>query len=153
ANLVTARQNFSSALVALALTELDQRPWNTAKLALAAWPRRGAMDLPKREVTVNATLRSLAGLHERMRIVTDAFVTSVAFSPDGARVLTGLQDGTARLLDAVTGKEIRAFKGHDGPIRSVAFSGDGKLVLTGSEDKTAGKVIRAFEGHENYVSS
>jgi hypothetical protein len=89
ANLSTARKNFSSALTALALTELDQRPWNTAKLALAAWPRKGAMDLPKREVTLNAVLRSLADLHERMRIATASSIVSVAFSPDGARVLTG----------------------------------------------------------------
>jgi hypothetical protein len=33
----------------------------------------------------------------------ESFVTSVAFSPDGARVLTGSADKTAHLWDAVTG--------------------------------------------------
>ena len=53
------------------------------------------------------------------------------------RVLTGSYDNTARLWDAATGKEIRAFSGHEQPVLSVAFSPDGMRVLTGSYDKTA----------------
>jgi WD40 repeat protein len=64
-------------------------------------------------------------------------VYSVAFSPDGARVLTGSSDHPARLWDAATGQEIRAFKAHEGVVFSVAFSPDGARVLTGSADKTA----------------
>jgi WD40 repeat protein len=52
-------------------------------------------------------------------------------------VLTGSFDKTARLWDASTGKEIRAFKGHEGIVISVAFSPDGARALTGSGDKTA----------------
>jgi len=76
------------------------------------------------------------------------------------RVLTGSYDNTARLWDAATGKEIRAFSGHEQPVLSVAFSPDGMRVLTGSYDKTArlwnaatGKQIRAFKGHEDVVTS
>jgi hypothetical protein len=43
---IQARKNLSSALTALAFTELEQRPVTAAKLALAAWPRPGAMDAP-----------------------------------------------------------------------------------------------------------
>lgn len=135
----------------MAFTELEQRPVNGVKLALAAWPRPGA-DMPKREA-LDAVSRSLAGLHERMRIATGAPVSSVAFSPDGARVLTGSKDGTARLWDASTGQEIRAFKGHEDRVTSVVFSPDGARVLTGSYDKTArlwdastGQQIRTFKG-------
>ena len=77
----------------------------------------------------------------------------MAFSPDGARVLTGSFDKTARLWDAATGKEIRAFKGHESWVLSVAFSPDGARVLTGSADHTArlwdaatGKQIRDLQG-------
>jgi DNA-binding beta-propeller fold protein YncE len=160
ANLVTARANFTSALAGLSSAESEHRPVNGAKLALAAWPRKGAMDLPKRDVTLDAVSRSLDGLDERARIITDARVNSVAFSPDGARVLTGSTDNTARLWDAATGKEIRVFKGHEGGVWSVAFSRDGARVLTGSVDATArlwdaatGKEIRAFKGHEGFVRS
>jgi WD40 repeat protein len=61
----------------------------------------------------------------------------VAFSPDGKTVLTGSQDGTARLWDPDTGNALgQPFK-HDGPVVAVAFSPDGEKALTGSWDKTA----------------
>ena len=62
-------------------------------------------------------------------------VASVAFSPGGKLALTRW-GAVARLWDAETGKQIRAF-GNSGGIRSVAFSPDGARVLTGSHDKTA----------------
>jgi WD40 repeat protein len=61
---------------------------------------------------------------------------SVAFSPDGKRILTGLNDRTAILCDAATQKQVRVFAGHDGWVESVAFSADGKQILTGSDDQT-----------------
>jgi WD40 repeat protein len=87
-------------------------------------------------------------------------VYSVAFSPDGTRVLTGSEDGTAKLWDVETGQEISTFRGHMSIVTSVAFSPDGTLVLTGSGDRTAklcdaetGQEIRTFLGHWSGVSS
>ena len=128
---IRTKENLASALTALALTELEQRPVDAAKLALAAWPRPGTTDLPKREVTLNTVVRSLAALHEQIRITTDDIIASVGDSPDGARVVT--VDRTARLWDAETGKEIRAFNKHD-TYSSVAISADSARVLTGSWD-------------------
>ena len=61
-------------------------------------------------------------------------VTSVAFSADGKRVLSGTLDMTLRLWDMGTGKELRRFEDYAGRVWSVAFSPDGKRALSGSCD-------------------
>jgi WD40 repeat protein/serine/threonine protein kinase len=63
-------------------------------------------------------------------------VGSVAFSPDGQTILTGL-DNAARLWDAATGEPIGQPIVHPDEVTSVAFSPDGQTILTGSRDKTA----------------
>ena len=70
-------------------------------------------------------------------------VRSVAFSPDGTRIVTGSDDHTAKVWDAMTGMPILELKGHAGPVASVAFSPDGTRIVTGGEDKTAQGVGRA----------
>src|SRR5580700_8414547 len=59
-------------------------------------------------------------------------VNSAVFSGDGKRVLTASWDGTARLWDVETGKEIRQFQAGRGWVYSAALSGDGKRVVTAS---------------------
>jgi WD40 repeat protein len=68
-------------------------------------------------------------------------VLTVAFSPDGTRIVTGGTpgDGTgvASVWDARTGAELLELKGHTGAVMSVAFGPDGERIITGSEDRTA----------------
>jgi WD40 repeat protein len=64
-------------------------------------------------------------------------VNSVAFSPDGRRILTGSSTGMATLWDTDTGRPTRDLGGHGGPVSSVAFGLDGRRVLTDSHDRTA----------------
>ena len=65
-----------------------------------------------------------------------AWVTSVAFSPDGCPVLSGSSDNTIRLWDVGTRREVRRFTGHTRPVTSVCFSPDGRRILSAGSDKT-----------------
>jgi hypothetical protein len=70
-----------------------------------------------------------------------ARIQSVAFSPDGLRIVTASWDQTAKLWEAASGKELLAFRGHGAGLQSVIFSADGQRILTGSMDGTT----KAFE--------
>jgi WD40 repeat protein len=83
-------------------------------------------------------------------------IKSVAFSPGAEQyVLTGSGDGTARLWDRATGKELKAY-GHKGPVKAV-FSPDGEQVLTGSLEGSArlwerdsGKELQTFTAGDDH---
>jgi WD40 repeat protein/serine/threonine protein kinase len=68
-----------------------------------------------------------------------ARVTSAAFSPgeDPSRVVTASDDGTVKLWDLVSQKEILTLDGHTREVTSVTFSPDGSQVLTSSQDGRA----------------
>lgn len=59
-------------------------------------------------------------------------VRTASFSPDGLRVLTASDDGTARVWDVKTGKPLTPPLRHAGPVVDAKFSGDGDVVATAS---------------------
>ena len=64
-------------------------------------------------------------------------VSSVAFSADGTRIVSGSYDKTLRLWDAKSGQPIgEPLRGHESRVSSVAFSADGTRIVSGSDDKT-----------------
>jgi WD40 repeat protein len=71
-----------------------------------------------------------SGSEERILKGHESTVLSVAFSPDGSRILTGSLDDTARLWDTATGQQITIIKGHEGGVNNVAFSPDGTRLAT-----------------------
>ena len=83
-------------------------------------------------------------------------VENVAFSPDGARILTTSADKTAKLWDAASGKLLASFD-HLGGVLHALFSPDGARILTASMDNTAklwdaasGKLLASFQ-HQNWI--
>jgi WD40 repeat protein len=65
-------------------------------------------------------------------------VYSVAFSPDGTRIVSGSDDNSVRVWDASTGAELKVLNGHTGPVLSVAFSPDGTRIVSGSMTSQCG---------------
>jgi WD40 repeat protein len=88
-------------------------------------------------------------------------VTSVAYSPDGRRLLTVSWDGTAIVWDAATGKAVlpfRTLRGTEEPMTAAAFSPDGRRLATGTFDgvvkvwdAATGKEVLAPKGHRRWV--
>ncbi|KAJ7796180.1 hypothetical protein B0H14DRAFT_82631 [Mycena olivaceomarginata] len=74
-----------------------------------------------------------------------SWVQSVAYSPDGASIVSGSHDHSIRLWDARTAAQLNVLQGHVGKVFSVAFSLDGKEIMSGSEDHTV-KVWDASTG-------
>ncbi|MBE9069524.1 caspase family protein, partial [Leptolyngbya cf. ectocarpi LEGE 11479] len=61
-------------------------------------------------------------------------IWSVAFSPDGSRIVSGSADSTLRLWDSEGNPIGQPWLGHSDWIWSVAFSPDGSRIVSGSRD-------------------
>lgn len=86
--------------------------------------------------------------------------TSVCFSPDGVRALSGSRDSTLRLWDITSGSCLHIFTGHESWITSVCFIPNAQMALSGSVDKTirlwdllTGECLRILKGHTGGVTS
>jgi len=87
---------------------------------------------------------------------------SVAYSPDGSRIVSGSSDKTLRIWDAQTGAPLgEPLTGHKGNVLSVAYSPDGRRIVSGSSDRTLRvwdvqtgvQIGEPLTGHEGDVRS
>jgi WD40 repeat protein/serine/threonine protein kinase len=143
-------------LAAQALADLRNPIGNDESSALLAIR---ALNVQYDPVADGALVEAASGLPLMAFVGHTAEVYDVKFSPDDRYVLTGSEDGTARLWDAVTGQLIRTFD-VGGAVYAVDFSPDGEFILTGSEDHAvrlwetaSGQQLRTFTGHEGGVDS
>jgi WD40 repeat protein len=105
--------------------------------------------LPQGAVARLGTVRFRHGSH----------IYSVAFTPDGAAVVTGSLDHTVRVWDTATGKELRCFQNKDqDQVLCVACAPDGKTIaaggvtgLIGLWDRATGAELHQLEGHGGNV--
>jgi serine/threonine protein kinase/WD40 repeat protein len=67
----------------------------------------------------------------------DNNVTSCRLSHDGTRLISGCNDGIARVWNLSTGKVVAATIKHPQPVATVAYCPDGLRFATGCNDKTA----------------
>jgi WD40 repeat protein len=63
-------------------------------------------------------------------------IRSVAFSSDGSQIISGSDDNTVRVWDAVSGEAKHTLSGHTSLITSVAFSPEGSQIISSSDDDT-----------------
>ena len=92
----------------------------------------------------DGTTSELAG-HTRL-------VTSVAFSPDGRRLVTASRDRNAILWDVASGKPLRVLRAHFNAVNDARFSPDGRWILTagprsvGLWRSSTGELVRLLRG-------
>ena len=64
------------------------------------------------------------------------WVLAVGFSADGRQLFSASSDGTVRVWDILTGKEVHKFESRERPVTGQAFSPDGQLALSRQGDRT-----------------
>jgi WD40 repeat protein len=83
-------------------------------------------------------------------------VTALVFAPDGQRLVTGGTDGTARVWDTTSGRELFCLRGHRSEVTGVAYAPDGQWLVTSSTDGTvrvwktgSDRELRTLQGHNS----
>lgn len=87
----------------------------------------------------------------------DVFL-SLAFSPDGQRLVGGGADNTIRVLETNTGNELQRIEQHADWVMGLAYAPDGSHFASASRDKTArlfdaksGELEETYDGHGQIV--
>ncbi len=150
ANLANSRE-----LAASALNNLEIDPERSILLAIAALEKAHTLEAE------NALHRAIQASRVQLTLAGHTGpVHFVAVSPDGKKIATASQDGSAKIWDTFTGEALRTFIGHQDEVIGVDFCPEGKRLATASLDGTArvwdvatGDEILALIGHEGPLTS
>lgn len=89
-------------------------------------------------------------------------LSRIAISPDGTQLATASFDGTVKLWDVATRREIYTVREHISIVNGVAFTPDGRFLLSaGAEpdrrvlvtERASGRVVQRLAGHPKGVSA
>ncbi|MCW3051694.1 MAG: High-affnity carbon uptake protein Hat/HatR, partial [Chthonomonadales bacterium] len=81
-------------------------------------------------------LEGETGKAQKAHFHLDGPITALAFSPDGASLLTASGDGSVRVWDVATGKLALPRMRHAGPVRTAMFDRSGRHILAAGDDGT-----------------
>ena len=133
-------------------------PVQIARFPQYADKRKQLLDAAIRTNLIAATGPEPQANRASVETYCEPSVNAVAVTPDGARIVSGANDSTARVWDAKTGVELLQLKGHTGAVNSVAVTPDGARIVTGSSDNTAriwdaktGAALLQLKGHTRPV--
>jgi len=92
--------------------------------------------------------------------VTDFGPASLAYSPDGSRVVVASMSATPTIWDAQTGQRLSTLAAHTERVLAVTWSSDGETIATAGEDTDVilwnaetGEVKQTLSGHSDGIYS
>ncbi len=132
------RDDLIAARVEAGFRELESGDRHHALVSLARALEAADGD-PARERPQRVRLKGFFDQHPKLTAVVahDDRVRQCNFSPDGTRLVTASNDGTARVWDAATGEPLAPPMVHGGEVARAGFDPSGTRILTRSGDGTA----------------
>jgi RNA polymerase sigma factor (sigma-70 family) len=116
--------------------------------------------------TLDRTIRLFdLALRKEHQLTRPSYVKTIAFSPNGATIAAGGQDGTIALWDVSSGKPAGVMRSPHKNVHAVAWSPDGKTLAASDYDLEAatacirlwnmatGKAWRSIEVHRGLIES
>jgi WD40 repeat protein len=127
-----AAESRSRELASASIGQLETDPELSlllANQALESATTQEAVEALRQSLTESKVRATLTG--------PEGAVATVAYSPDGSRLLAASYDGTVRIWDPASLTDPLVLASHEDLIETAAFSPDGSLVVSASFDGTA----------------